>query len=123
MADSEHTTPASEPEVAETEAVVQVLGMDPWMRFDLWAARAWDSTEGAIGLALGNGDGFGDSLDGRVMALFHSAQIAKEFAEMVNPLCAVVNAGGGRRMPVPSDRRAQEIMAMLLEDDESESEG
>lgn len=78
--------------MTESEAVVRLLGNDPWMRFDVWASRAWEASERAIAISMEAGapissdDSF---FDPRVGALFHAASIAKEFAEMVNPVLAV----------------------------------
>jgi hypothetical protein len=115
----ERTTPtpaeAPESEVEGTEAVVQLLGADPWMRFDVWANRAWEAADSAVKVCIASGEPLNDDMDNRVMALFHAAQIAKEFSEMVNPLYAVAN--GNRTSTVSSDRQAQAIMALLLEED------
>jgi hypothetical protein len=101
----------------ETDLVAQLLGSDPWMRFDLWATRAWEATERAMNTA---GDGAGmlseNGLDHRVLAMFHAAQIAKEFAEMVNPLFAATQ--GSRPSSALSDIQAQAIMSMVLDDDD-----
>lgn len=76
--------------ITEAEAVMRLFGADPWMRFDLWATRAWEASQRAIDMAESNGPPMGDEgLDSRVMAMFHAAGVAKEFAEMVNPLIAV----------------------------------
>jgi len=77
--------------MSESEATMVLLGGDPWMRFDLWASRSWDSAVKATEIAISNGPSMSsdDNVDGRAMALFHAAQLAREFAEMVNPLAAV----------------------------------
>lgn len=113
MASQEDTTPIPPTEEVETDAVAYVLGKDPWMRFDLWANRAWESTSGALNIVL-NGDP--DSVDGRAMALFHAAQIAKEFSLMVNPLSAVANGGG--TVTTSADSEARAILAMIMEEDD-----
>lgn len=123
-ADEEHTTDASveaiEPsEASDTEAMAQVLGLDPWMRFDVWATRAWEAADAAVSFAISNGqDHPEEALDGRVFALFHAAQVAKEFAEMLNPLRAVVGASGGRRISIPSDPHERAIVGLLQDDED-----
>ena len=71
----------------------RVLGADPWVRFDLWSSRAWDAAERASDLAMVNGPPVNadDDLDHRIVALFHATAVAKEFAEMTNPLIAVTD--------------------------------
>lgn len=83
------------PSPSGSNAAVRVLGADPWMRFDLWATRAWESAEAAAALAAANGAPVNpdDDLDHRIVTLFHSAAVAKGFAEMVNPLIAVTDIG------------------------------
>jgi hypothetical protein len=79
--------------LTEAEAAVRLLGSDPWMRFDLWSSRAWDATEKAVQVAAANGPPMSsdDGLDPRIVCLFHAAEVAKEFAELVNPLNAVTD--------------------------------
>lgn len=85
--------PVSPPSGSTT--AVRILGADPWMRFDLWATRAWESAEAAAALAAANGAPVNpdDDLDHRIVTLFHSAAVAKGFAEMVNPLLAITDIG------------------------------
>lgn len=113
MASQENTIP-SVPE-QETELVAQLLGSDPWMRFDLWAGRAWESATHAMNLAE-DGVGSSDEVDGRVLAAFHAAQIAKDFAEMVNPLFAATE--NSRSGALPTDQQARAIMSLVLDDDD-----
>lgn len=76
--------------MSESEATLLLLGGDPWIRFDQWAAKAWEAATKAAEIAASNSQmSSDDTLDGRVMTLFHASQLAKEFAEMVNPLMAV----------------------------------
>ena len=70
------------------DAVVRVLGSDPWLRFDLWAGRAWEATEAAVKAAR-ELDSSADSLSPLIITLFNSAQVAKDIAELVNPIDAV----------------------------------
>lgn len=117
MAASESENPLTALEDGDDSPVAQVLGSDPWMRFDIWSGRAWEATDRATSLAIENVNTYGnDAVDGRVMALFHAAQIAKEFSDMVNPLAAVAFSGSSGT--VPSAGQAQAIMAMLLDDDD-----
>ncbi len=80
--------------MSEPEATMPPLDEDRWIRFDTWAARSWDSAMRAVEIAIGNGPSMmsDDGPDGRVLALFHSAEVAKEFAFAVNP-----NAPGSMR--------------------------
>lgn len=98
------TAPETSPSgMTESAAVMKLLGADPWMRFDLWANRAWEMAERAIEIAVGIGPSVSadDSLDHRVGALFHAAEVAKEFAEILNPLFAISgDASGGSDMSV-----------------------
>lgn len=96
---------------AEPSVELHVLGTDPWVRFDLWSSRAWDAAERAADLAMVNGPPVNadDDLDHRIVALFHSAAVAKEFAEMTNPLIAVTDvrleggSNGTGRSDLPLD--------------------
>lgn len=116
MAGQEHKTP-TEPEKAETELVAQLLGSDPWMRFDVWANRSWEAAEQAMRLAAdGQAIITEDAMDGRVLAAFHAAQIAKEFAEMVNPLFAAAHSE--HVSLISSDSQARAIMSLVLDDDD-----
>lgn len=107
---------ASQETTEPTELVAELLGSDPWLRFDLWSGRAWQATESAIDIAT-NGSMVisDDGLDQRVVALFHAAQIAKDFSEMVNPLFAATQ--DSRPAAPTSDAQARAIMGMLLDDD------
>lgn len=116
MATQEHTTPAA-PEKAETELVAQLLGTDPWMRFDVWSSRAWEATETALRIASESGGAMGDDgMDSRILASFHAAQIAKEFSEMVNPLYAATC--GEHSVSLPSESQARAIMSLVIDDDD-----
>lgn len=106
---------APDAETIDTEPVVQVLGSDPWMRFDVWAQRAWEAADSAIQISR-EGDPMSESMDSRVIASLNAAQLAKDFASMVNPLAAVLSSS--RSESVPSAGQTQAIMAMLLDDDE-----
>lgn len=104
-------------EAMGVEAVEPLLGSDPWMRFDMWANRAWEASEKAIDTALeiGGSDRPDDSVDDRVVAMFHAAGIAKEFARMVNPLDAPLDGPGGGA----ADRNeVQGMIISLLADEE-----
>lgn len=115
MASQENTVP-TEVENVETELVAQLLGTDPWMRFDVWSARAWDAAEKAVSIAEGVSAGSDDGMDGRVLAAFHASQIAKDFAEMVNPLFAATC--DSRSSTLPSDAQARAIMSLVMDDDD-----
>jgi hypothetical protein len=89
---SSESSPSSRESLSEAEAVLRILGTDPWMRFDMWAARAWNTAEQANQLALSTAPPISSDdavFDPRVAALFHASELAKEFAEMLNPLTAV----------------------------------
>lgn len=77
--------------LTESEAVIRLLGSDPWMRWDVWANRAWDAAERAAVLAAESGPTINpdEGLDHRIITLFHAAELAKTFAEMINPIMAV----------------------------------
>lgn len=98
----------------ELTVELRVLGPDPWVRFDLWASRAWDAAERASDLAMVNGPPVNadDDLDHRIVALFHSAAVAKGFAEMVNPFNVVadVRSGSGSDTTECSDLAADMIV-------------
>lgn len=106
------STPSDSPSskrgpVSEAEVLMRMLGTDPWMRYDLWAARAWEAAEKASALALSSGPPMSSDdvvFDPRVAALFHSAEIAKEFSEMVNPLTAIAGSEFGDDMDVTEER-------------------
>ena len=91
----EDTTPTDEflsaslGEREEEGTASRVIGKDPWMRFDMWASRSWESADTALSLALTSDSLMDETINGRIVALFHASQIAKEFAEMTNPLMAV----------------------------------
>lgn len=75
-------------EMSEAEATLYLMGPDPWLRFDTWTSKSWDVVKEAIQIAKEN-EIATDEVDHRLQALFHAASIAKDFAEMVNPLIAV----------------------------------
>lgn len=106
--------------MSESEATMLLLGGDPWIRFDLWAARSWETTTKAIEIAVGNGPPMGsdDSTDNRVMALFHAAQVAKDFAEMVNPLTAVAGLEPEEEPQNTAMLISPEMLAEILSDDD-----
>ena len=106
------------PHTSEPETALHILGADPWMRFDLWANRAWEAAGRAADLAMVNGAPVNpdDDLDHRVVTLFHSAAVAKEFAEMTNPLLAVsdvVSSAGPR-----AAQRADISLDMIMDTEE-----
>lgn len=82
----------------ESDSVAQLLGEDPWLRFDMWSARSWEMAERAVRSATESGPmpSSDDGMDARIVSLFHAAQVAKEFAEMVNPLSIIPGAEFGR---------------------------
>jgi hypothetical protein len=82
--------------MSEADAVVRILGTDPWMRFDLWSNRAWEAAQGAVAVATANGPTINtdDDLDHRIITLFHAASVAKEFADMVSPIQAASGTKG-----------------------------
>jgi hypothetical protein len=69
----------------ESEDEMLPLDVDPWMRFDMWCNRAWEMTQKATEVVMEIGPHTSDT-DERVLALFHAAQVSKEFAQMLNPL-------------------------------------
>lgn len=103
-------------EVEEADVVGRLFGLDPWMRFDLWSNRAWEAAESAIKIAKENGDPLAESMDSRVITALNAAQLAKEFAEMVNPFAAA--ASGVQTQATPSESQAYAIMSMLLDDED-----
>lgn len=90
------------------------LGVDPWMRFDMWANRSWATVMRAADVAIENGATNEENIDHRVMALFHAAQLAKEFAEMVNPNGTESEAAQAEAEMVMSP----EMIAEFLADDD-----
>lgn len=83
---------AKKGEASQANATLRLLGTDPWVRFDMWAGRAWEMAERASEFSIANGaPSYETGIDPRVAALFHTAEFAKEVAEMVNPLLAVAN--------------------------------
>ncbi len=76
---------------SESNAAMQILGADAWARFDVWAGRAWDAAERAADLAMVSGPpaNADDDLDHRLVVLFHSTSVARDFAAMTNPLAVV----------------------------------
>lgn len=89
------TTSPSTPQV---DPMMQLLGSDPWMRFDLWSARAWDASEKAINVAAESDSSVNmdSGLDTRIITLFQASELAKEFAAVVNPLFAMSCMGHAR---------------------------
>lgn len=86
------------------------LDVDPWMRFDLWASRAWDVAQKATETAVSNGAHTGDT-DERVLAFFHAAQIAYQFAQMVKPTPTAAPAA-----PQPQQHQGEaEVIVMTPE--------
>ena len=102
----------------EPDTVVQLLGADPWLRFDLWAGRAWDAAEKAAAVAteIGSPISTNDDLDHRVVALFHSTGLAKDFAAMVNPLFACT----GHTQSVKIDEAEDLEISMLIDNEDLE---
>ncbi len=78
-------TPDPQADQVATEPVEPLFGSDPWMRFDMWAGRAWEASQDAIVFAKELGDRPDDAVDDRVVAMFHAAGIASGFAKLVNP--------------------------------------
>ena len=74
---------------SESPAVMQVLGADPWMRFDLWSNRAWEAAQGAITVVTNDPSINEHALDDRAITFFHASDCAQNFAAMVNPLFAL----------------------------------
>jgi hypothetical protein len=112
------TTP-SRTRMSEAEIAVNLLGSDPWMRFDLWATRAWEAAERANTLALEASAPISSEdavFDPRVGALFHAAEVAKEFASMVNPLMAAI---GGEFSDEEPSVGVHEIFTSTIPEDES----
>lgn len=70
------------------DPVAELLGADPWLRFDLWASRSWEAAENAVEAARSS-EGAGNEFSVVVSTLIHAAQVAKDFAGMVNPVLNV----------------------------------
>lgn len=101
----------------EFEDATSLLGVDPWMRFDMWCARSWEMAQKATETVVSLGPHTNDT-DERVLALFHAAQLAKEFAEMLNPL-AVVNKSQPQKQSEPElVIMTPDMIAEILDDDE-----
>lgn len=94
MSTSPSSKPSSESRLSDAEVVIRILGADPWIRFDMWSARAWQSSQGAIAVTAANGPNINsdENMDSRAVAMFHAANVAKEFADMVNPLTAICSS-------------------------------
>lgn len=73
------------PSTPEQEVELPALDVDPWMRFDMWAGRSWEASDQAVKIALERTTPSDDVVDDRIIALFHAASVAKEFASMTNP--------------------------------------
>jgi hypothetical protein len=97
--------------LSEAEVVMRMLGTDPWMRFDLWANRAWEVAEKANELALHSAPPI--SSDDAVFD-------PRVFAEMVNPLVAISGAGFG--YDVEPVEEPSVIFTMVAEAEETESD-
>lgn len=119
---SDQTTPKRNP-VTGAEIVMRMLGNDPWMRYDLWASRAWEAAEKASALALSSAPPISSDdvvFDPRVAALFHSAEVAKEFAEMVNPLTAVGDGEFDYDMGQNEDREV--VFSVMAEPEDTDTD-
>lgn len=113
MSSHEEATPFEpEGEPVTVEVIDPILGSDPWMRFDLWTTRLWESVENAKRLSE---SGDPSEMSAAVQASFGAAQFAHEIAKMVNPLSMgasevkFVQAG-------PSDAAVRAMMEMLADD-------
>ena len=109
--------------VSEAEVIMRMLGTDPWMRFYLWAARAWEAAEKANELALATAPPISSDdamFDPRVAALFHASEIAKEFSQMTNPLTALGGAEFGYDVE-PSEENDFAI-TMLVENEDTDTD-
>lgn len=106
--------------MANSDPAVSILGSDPWMRFDLWSSRAWEAASEATRIAIESGppNGSEDVTDGRIMALFYSAQLAREISESVNPMSAVAVAGQESESEAEVIVVTQEMLDNLLADDD-----
>jgi hypothetical protein len=106
--------------VSEAEVVLRLMSSDPWFRFDMWSARAWEAAEKASALALSSAPPISSDdvvFDPRVAALFHSAEVAKEFAEMVSPIAAVRGAEFGYEEGADED---SEVLIQMITEPEVE---
>lgn len=113
-------TPKNSP-VSEAAVLLRMLGTDPWMRYDLFAARAWDAAEKATQLALSTGPPISSDdvvFDPRVAALFHAAEVAKELSEAVNPLTAISGAEFGEDLEASQEREV--IFEMEVEPEDTD---
>lgn len=108
-------------EVKSVDAVAKIFGPDPWMRYDLWAARAWDAAEKAVEFSMNHSDAaFEDSLDSRVATLFHAAAVAKGFADNLNPLLVFPSVASSRAY---AESQIAEILAnVVLVESETEED-
>lgn len=116
--DSEDTT-EQETLPERTETVSRVFGSDVWLRFDMWASRSWKATEQALELSATTPAPVSSDdvvFDPRVAALFHAAETAKEFAEMVNPTILLDPEAGGRDFE--SGLPGGVTLTMLMENEE-----
>lgn len=106
--------------MSDSDATMPSLDEDPWIRFDTWAARSWESIIRATEIAVEVGPSAigDDGPDGRVMAFFHAAEVAKEIAFAVNP-----NSATPRQMPndkVEIVPLTPEMIVELLADDDDD---
>lgn len=109
--------------VSEAEIITRMLGSDPWMRYDMWAARAWEVTEKANALALSSPPPMNSDdavFDPRIGALFHAAEVAKEFAQMVNPITAVTGVDFG--YDIDQDEEPHITVLMVGDPEETETD-
>lgn len=104
-------TPPPADEMVEVEAD-PIFGSDPWMRFDLWSSRLWESVETGVNIAIAASGEPGPMPVG-AQASFCAAQFAQEIAEMVNPLSS---DRGTPAVAVPSAAQTQAILELLLDD-------
>ena len=114
--DTPPTTPVGRKK--DPDPVVVLFGGDPWMRYDLWSTRAWEAAQGAVEMsaAIGAPTGSDESLDPRIITLFHAAEVAKRFAEMVNPISAVSGSSGHGSFDAVTPA---EVLIAMISDDEA----
>lgn len=105
--------------MSESEVDMPSLDEDLWLRFDLWSARAWETAMRGTQIAIDSGPSIitDDGPDGRVMALFHAAELAKEFAFAVNPNSAPPKPGPNDNVEVQI-LTPEMIVDMLSDDDD-----
>lgn len=103
--------------VTEMDTAVWPLGSDPFMRFDVWAARAWEAAQEAVKVAAASDPAVNldAGIDTRIVTLFHASDLAKEFAAMTNPLFAAGPGGGEGGAAVGA---VEADISMLLDDDD-----